>query len=276
MSIDASINKHRKFTVEEDRRLAELVRMNGPKKWRKIAMAMEGRTGRQCRDRYRNYLAPSINKSEWTLDEDHLLIEKVHQYGSCWSKISKFFFGRTSSAIKNRWYFKISPDYTTNLKDRKEKKIAINNEFHQESSNHQNLSIQQNLTFIQPSLNNNMLNQQCMECCATQIKNPYQNYFNPINFNITQNYFNNTLNTNGNCIQCEVKNYSNSEKTIITKIPPVINNASLVKKAKEKPSKVAFGKSDPSDIIEIEKKDGKIDDCFADMFEMWSDVDFVW
>ena len=116
-------NKHKKFSPEEDEKLMYLVKINGPRQWRKIAQSVEGRTGRQCRDRYRNYLAPTINKSKWTNEEDRLLVEKVKEYGSSWSKIAPFFAGRTSSSIKNRWYFKISPNYVNVLKDKKEKKL---------------------------------------------------------------------------------------------------------------------------------------------------------
>ena len=109
----------KKFTNDEDEKLIKLVNKYGAKKWNSIALSMEGRTGRQCRDRYKNYLAPFINKSEWTLEEDMLLVEKFREYGPCWSKISKFFVGRTSSSLKNRWYFKITPDYAVACKKRK-------------------------------------------------------------------------------------------------------------------------------------------------------------
>ena len=100
--------QRRKFTPEEDETLRNLVAENGPHKWDMIAILMPGRTGRQCRDRYQNYLCPGINKDMWTHEEEMLLLEKYSQYGSQWAKISKFFKGRTGTAIKNRWNYYVS------------------------------------------------------------------------------------------------------------------------------------------------------------------------
>ena len=85
----------RKFTPEEDQQLRLLVEENGAHKWDYIAASMPGRTGRQCRDRYQNYLCPGISRDEWTQEEERLLLEKHAEYGPQWAKISKFFQGRT-------------------------------------------------------------------------------------------------------------------------------------------------------------------------------------
>ena len=98
----------KKFTPEEDATLLKLVKKIGPCKWNTIALSMPGRKGRQCRDRYMNYLSPNVKLDEWTADEDRLLIEKVKKYGTRWSSISKFFNGRTGSALKNRWNYRLS------------------------------------------------------------------------------------------------------------------------------------------------------------------------
>ena len=98
----------RKFTEEEDQQLRMLVEEHGAHKWDYIAASMPGRTGRQCRDRYQNYLCPGISRDEWTREEEQLLLEKYEEYGSQWSKISKFFQGRTGTALKNRWNYYVS------------------------------------------------------------------------------------------------------------------------------------------------------------------------
>lgn len=89
-------------------RLKELVAQFGAKKWNTIAMFMPCRTGRQCRDRYSNYLCPGYNNGQWSEEEDMLLKEKFNQYGPLWTKISTFFEGRTANNIKNRWIYNIS------------------------------------------------------------------------------------------------------------------------------------------------------------------------
>ena len=94
----------KKFTIEEDNLLINLV--NNSKNiinWDKISLELENRSARQCKDRWNNYLSPNINKSEWTLEEDKILIEKQKEYGPKWVLISQFFKNRTDISVKNRW-----------------------------------------------------------------------------------------------------------------------------------------------------------------------------
>lgn len=94
----------RKFSPEEDRMLLRLVEANGPHRWDNIAAAVPGRTGRQCRDRFRNYLMPNLNSEPWSPEEDRILVTKYHEIGSHWSRIAEFLNGRSSNSVKNRWY----------------------------------------------------------------------------------------------------------------------------------------------------------------------------
>lgn len=103
-----SVQTHKKFSDIEDQRLRELVGQFGPRKWKSIALFMPGRTGRQCRDRYSNYLCPGYFNGEWTREEDKLLAEKYDEFGTQWSKIAFFFEGRTPNSIKNRWNYCVS------------------------------------------------------------------------------------------------------------------------------------------------------------------------
>ena len=101
-------NQRRKFTPEEDNKLKKIISIYGAKKWDKVALMMPGRTGRQCRDRFHNYLSPSLVNGPWTKEEDKILEQKVLEYGQHWNKISKFFKGRSDNNIKNRWHTYIS------------------------------------------------------------------------------------------------------------------------------------------------------------------------
>lgn len=96
-------NRH-KFTAEEDSLILELVHHHGARRWDFIAQSLPGRTGRQCRDRYRNYLMTDLHNGPWSKEEDEQLIQKVEEFGSHWSKIAKFFKGRSPNNLKNRWY----------------------------------------------------------------------------------------------------------------------------------------------------------------------------
>jgi len=56
------------WTEEEDKLLRELAQKHGTKSWRDISnyfnkmFPNSKRTGKQCRDRWRNYINPDINK----------------------------------------------------------------------------------------------------------------------------------------------------------------------------------------------------------------------
>ncbi|OHT13799.1 Myb-like DNA-binding domain containing protein [Tritrichomonas foetus] len=92
-----------KFTQNEDQKLMKLVQKYGDNNWVLIAGKFNGRTPRQCRDRYVYYLDPNIKKGDWTRDEENILLEKYQQLGSSWKLISNFLPGRTEIDLKNRF-----------------------------------------------------------------------------------------------------------------------------------------------------------------------------
>ena len=124
----------RKFTQEEDTKLCQLVNQYGAKKWDQIAKMMPGRTGRQCRDRYRNYLIPGFFNGQWSQEEDELLHEKFNQMGRQWARMMQFFPGRSANSLKNRWNYFVcrlnqeqkQNQNSTNQQDDKNDKIDKN------------------------------------------------------------------------------------------------------------------------------------------------------
>lgn len=107
-------SKHKKFSKEEDEMLKRIVLKFGPKNWRLIASLMPGRTKRQCRDRYVNYLSPGFIRTQWSKEEDDLLAEKFILYGPKWAIIRQFFPQRTSNDIKNRFNYTVSRRFNSN------------------------------------------------------------------------------------------------------------------------------------------------------------------
>lgn len=92
------------WTIEEDRRLLEWVRKQGPTKWTNCAHYIKGRNGKQCRERWFHTLNPKIVKGNWTCEEDFKIFILYKIFGGKWAKISAFMTGRTENAIKNRFY----------------------------------------------------------------------------------------------------------------------------------------------------------------------------
>ena len=135
-------SKHRRFSNEEDKKLKELVNKHGDKDWIIISSYMPGRNSRQCRERWNNYLSPKINRREFTIEEDQIILSKFNEYGSRWAVIANFLEKRTDQMVKNRFFVlkrhvvdenEIKKDNLESTKICKENNITFNNSFETET-----------------------------------------------------------------------------------------------------------------------------------------------
>jgi hypothetical protein len=92
-----------KFSPEEDTRLADLVAVYGDEDWNRISSRIAGRSPRQCRDRWRHYLDPSLTLAPFTSQEDAHILQRYAEIGPKWKTIAGTLTGRTDIAVKNRW-----------------------------------------------------------------------------------------------------------------------------------------------------------------------------
>ena len=90
------------WSQEEDDKLVELIAEN-LSNWGEISKRMGTRTSKQCRERWINYLDPSLNQQPWSKEEDAQLLQLQLQMGSKWAAIAKEMKGRSENALRCRF-----------------------------------------------------------------------------------------------------------------------------------------------------------------------------
>ena len=92
----------RRFTPAEDQIIQSLAKIEGSNDWNIIAQSVKTKSARQCRDRWNNYLNPNLNNTEWTKEDDDLLLQKFLKQGPKWKTFSLIFKGRSLNNVRNR------------------------------------------------------------------------------------------------------------------------------------------------------------------------------
>jgi myb proto-oncogene protein len=79
---------------------------NGTNKWCDVAARINGRSAKQCRERWNSILNPDTYRGKWSETEVEMLIVVQARVGNKWSAISKsgMLAGRSANSIKNKWY----------------------------------------------------------------------------------------------------------------------------------------------------------------------------
>ncbi|OMJ67733.1 hypothetical protein SteCoe_35026 [Stentor coeruleus] len=105
-----SNDRYRKlWTAEEDQYLIQIVTENQGKNWPKIASELQKkfsiiRRPKQCRERWINNLMVGKEEKTWSESDIALVFKLQKHLRNKWSKIAKYFEGRSSNSIKNLFY----------------------------------------------------------------------------------------------------------------------------------------------------------------------------
>jgi hypothetical protein len=89
--------------------LRDFVEKHGQKQWQDIAQLINQffgcsrRQGKQCRERWINFLSPDIKRDKWTALEELTLMRRQQELGNQWALISKHIPGRTENQVKNKF-----------------------------------------------------------------------------------------------------------------------------------------------------------------------------
>ena len=84
---------------EEDKALKCCIEQHGVGHWSAISMSLQEKVGtkrttKQCRNRWLNKLDPSVNRGEWTPEEEQTISNLQKQLGNKWAEIAKQLNGR--------------------------------------------------------------------------------------------------------------------------------------------------------------------------------------
>ena len=96
-----------RWSTEEDKTLTRLVRSYPDVylvPWKSLVDHIPGRTSKQCRERWFNFLDPSLKRTgHWSKAEDAKLWQLSQTYGRKWSQIARELPGRTENGVKVRY-----------------------------------------------------------------------------------------------------------------------------------------------------------------------------
>ena len=86
----------------EDEILKAAIMKYGLNQWSRISSLLQRKSAKQCKQRWYEWLDPSIKKTEWTRAEDEKLLQLSRVFPSQWRTIAPF-VGRTPTQCYERY-----------------------------------------------------------------------------------------------------------------------------------------------------------------------------
>ncbi|CAK9151646.1 unnamed protein product [Ilex paraguariensis] len=142
------------WTKEEDKILTGYARKHGEGRWNRVTkMTGLRRCGKSCRLRWINYLCPSVNRDDFSEEEDDLIIRLHNLLGNRWSLIAGRLPGRTDNQVKNHWNTRLRKKLGINKEENKVR--ASSRAIPKTVRENFNNSLQTNLGALLPNPNGN-------------------------------------------------------------------------------------------------------------------------
>ena len=91
-----------KWTSIEDEKLIKAVEKYHHKNWKLIANEVSSRSPKQCLERWYGMLDPSLIKTEFTPEEDQIIVDMQNRLGNKWTLIAECLPGRSAISVRNR------------------------------------------------------------------------------------------------------------------------------------------------------------------------------
>jgi hypothetical protein len=103
----------RRWTKAEDQVLREQVDIQqaqgASRDWCQVALALPGRTNKDCRKRWHNSVVEGLKKGQWSKSEDRLLTHGVDRFGFQWTKVATCVGSRSADQCAKRWQQSLDP-----------------------------------------------------------------------------------------------------------------------------------------------------------------------
>jgi hypothetical protein len=102
------------WSKTDDEKLTGILKKHKTKDWEVIAAEFgQGKTSKDCQERWIRYLKPGVRKGQWTDQEDHIVMETVtnskEQPFTRWSDLAQKLPGRVGKQIRDRWVNHLNP-----------------------------------------------------------------------------------------------------------------------------------------------------------------------